>query len=421
MKKIETFSGYRFLIMALLVINTVVMYMSYSIAVPMLTTISQSLKTDIGTAGIIVTAVLLTMGVMMLLGSDLVIVRVGSKHAIVIAFAAVITGNLMAGLSGSFPVILAGRALLGLGVGLNSVACVSSGTMWLPPRERPLLFSFIQIGVACGTFAAYNAAIPLLTALGGWQNVFLAMAALEFIFLLIWMCVGKDNKEYQPEHVKKKDKGGAFAAVVKRRDVWLMALYVCVLMFAQSCMLTYMPTYLELVRGYSAQTASAYAGFISVANMAGGFIAGVVSAAVGRRKPVCIVGNIVGFIALLMLFNSLGTVFLIVTLITYGVFSSMFSPLMQTMSTEIDGATPEIASMAYAMMFGLGSFVSFFTPMILSVLMKHMELQQAMYCFAVISIVGPVICFFIKDTGPKAKEKQEKKLKFRGNNEWERL
>ena len=51
---------------------------------------------------------------------------------------------------------------------------------------------------------------------------------------------------------------------------------------------------------------------------------------------------------------------------------------MQTVSTENRDATPELASAVYSMMFGVGSILAFFVPVILSGMMQYLTMEQAM-------------------------------------------
>ena len=76
-----------------------------------------------------------------------------------------------------------------------------------------------------------------------------------------------------------------------------------------------------------------------------------------------------GGILLIVVLNLRNTYGLALALLGFGFFSTMYSPVMQTVSTENRDATPELASAVYSMMFGVGSILAFFVPVILSGMM----------------------------------------------------
>lgn len=395
-------SKYRYVIGALIVLNTVVMIFSSSIAIPMFTIISADTGIDIGMTGLISSVVALTVGIMMLLGS-VVIEKTGCKLSITLSLILSVAGNLMVFFFTDFFVVLIGRAIVGVGIGLNSIACISFITMWFPVKEKPLIFSLITIGCTGTIFLAYALALPLVGWLGGfWRNVFCVMAAASAVFLILWILFGKINADYAPETAVDTKRGAAILIALKRGDIWLIALYVGMLTFAISAINTYLPIYLETIRGYDVQTASTYAGFVSLAQIVGGMLAGIVTSALGMRKPVFLTGSILGLASILVMYNTSGKYGLIAMLVAYGFFSTIYSPVMQTVATELKDVTSELASAAYSMMFGLGSLLSFFAPMILSALLRDMCLDQALYFFVGVAVIGIIIGFFVGETGPKA-------------------
>ena len=60
------------------------------------------------------------------------------------------------------------------------------------------------------------------------------------------------------------------------------------------------------------------------------------------------------------------------------------------------------------MMFGFGNIFSFFSPTILGAFTKSIGMQGAMMVFAAIALIATIISFFVKETGPKAKNKNQK-------------
>lgn len=397
-------SKYRFVIGILIILNTTVMYLAQPFPVPLFTTISAEMGIDLGSAGIISTVLTLAMAVMMVLGGSFVIEKFGAKYSIAAALLLSIAGNCMTAFLGNYALILVGRALVGIGIGLNSVACISFITMWFPPKERTLIFSLITICCTGAFFIAYSIAIPLMQAMGTWQRPFLLLAALSLVFLVLWLIFGKTNPNYVSENVSEQKTKNSLLVAIKRKDVLLITAYSSLIIFAQSVLLNYLPAYLETVHGYSAQQASTYSGFLSVAQMIGGLVVGVITGAWGKRKPALLMSNLFAFAFLMLLYHISGTVGIVSAIIGYGLFAGMYSPVVQTMSTEIKDVTPELASAAYSLSMGVGNLLTFFTPMILSLLMNYMDLSSALYVFAAVMVIGIVIGFFVKETGTNLKK-----------------
>lgn len=124
------------------------------------------------------------------------------------------------------------------------------------------------------------------------------------------------------------------------------------------------------------------------------------------RKPIFLPSLIISAISLFIVLTVDVTAGIVAGLISYGFFFSMNGPIMQTIVTELPGITPA-ASAGYSLMFEGGSILSFFSPMLLSMLMQSLLLEQAMLSFFVLLVVACGIGFFIKEIGPKAKLKQK--------------
>lgn len=112
-----------------------------------------------------------------------VVQKSGYRRAIVLSFIVAMTGSLVAMLSSSLPVYIAGRCLEGIGIGAASPI---GRTLLVDSFDRAELTS--RIGLISGIAAVMPALAPILGAylimLLGWRAIF----GLLFVLTLAWLC-----------------------------------------------------------------------------------------------------------------------------------------------------------------------------------------------------------------------------------------
>lgn len=395
-------SRYRFVIGALIILNTTSIFFCQPIPIPLYTAISADLGIGIGAVGYMSTSLMLSMSIMMAFAGNFIVNKVGAKLSIILAFLCSILGNALVVFSSNFTVILVGRVLSGIAIGLNGVAYMPLITMWFSAKETPILFSLISVLCTACFIVVYTVTIPLMNAFSSWHAPFMIPVLLNLFSMILWIIFGKSDSEIRPT-AKFTHKNNTFLTALKRKDLWIITVYLWLISFAQG-ITSYFPTYLETMRGFDAQTASTYSSFQSISSILGCLLAGTVSSALGKRKPVLIISNILTLTFMLLFLRDIGTAGLIFSIIGYGFFANVYSPIAQTISTEIDGVTPQLASAAYSITTGLGSIMSFFVPLALTFLLQHMDLTNAIYCFTAVIPIAIIIGFFIKETGPRRRK-----------------
>lgn len=87
--------------------------------------------------------------------------------------------------SSSLPVLLAARALLGVGEGVAMPAMNNLVSRWIPNRERSRALSLIYSGMYMGSVIGLSLC-PRLMRSFGWQSVFYVFGALGFVWYLLW-------------------------------------------------------------------------------------------------------------------------------------------------------------------------------------------------------------------------------------------
>ena len=243
-------------------------------------------------------------------------------------------GTLMFSMAHSFMLASIGRFLIGASVAVAFVGMLKLANNWFPPHYYAMvsgvaLLSGIVGGVSAGT------PLRLLVDAFGWRQVIFVSALVTFIIAAaIWIIVRDDPTDSgytSPNRfagsTKGQDRKGifdGFIQVFRHRNAWLLLVIpggLCgsVLAFSGLWGVPYFTTHY----GLSASKAAALTSSLLVAWAVGGPVFGALSDRIGRRKPLYLVGHIVGILTWfsILFIPSLSFGLLIVLLLTSGFFS----------------------------------------------------------------------------------------------------
>lgn len=404
-------SRYRFVIVAAILLNMALTYASSQMTSPLLTAISADLGRNVASAGILTTAAMLMMGISMVFGGSAVSEKLTPKYTAALGYALCIAGNVIVLVSRVFSLLLVGRVLAGAGIGFEMAVNVYYISTWIVPAKRPLVFTMITVSSVGSVFAAMFTAVPLSEAFGSWHAPFGILAALELAGMVIWLFVAKDNPAFSISETtgtcttERRDRSAA-ASVLRRGDIWILAVFFALTSVGGSAVMTYLPAYYETVTGFTAASASAISAFTQVASVCGSLAISVIAAKSGRRKPFCLLASVAAAL-FTALFVSLSAAGLSVTAVMlYSVCSGVFSPITQTMTTEMKGATPAVATAAYSFVLGMAALFAFLPPFILSLLTETfgMSLVGSFYVFAGFFVLALAVGLLVRETGRYAKK-----------------
>jgi predicted MFS family arabinose efflux permease len=102
---------------------------------PLLPTLMKSFSVDLAAASFLM-SVIAVAGTVLALPSGYILQRLGARRAGAIAIGAVAVGTVIEALAGRFDVLLLGRAIEGIGLGLVSVVAPTVIALWFPPETR---------------------------------------------------------------------------------------------------------------------------------------------------------------------------------------------------------------------------------------------------------------------------------------------
>ena len=179
---------------------------------------------------------------------------------------------------------------------------------WIPAGERGKVqgIFFASAHLAGGLTPILVAALSIFLP---WRGIFLVFGALGFVWVVSWHRWFRDEPRDHPEvepaerDLIERERGlsashhggkGAWAALTARPSVFLL----CLMYFANSYgfyfLITWLPTYLAKVRGFSSAELSLYAGLplmlSVVADLGGGVTTDRLTARLGVRAGRCVIG-----------------------------------------------------------------------------------------------------------------------------------
>ena len=234
--------------------------------VGLLPSIAAELGVTEGIAGMMVTVP----GIVAAFAAILVTIGVGKtdrRYVIWGLTATLIASNLIVALSHSYPLVLAGRALLGIGVGGFWAIGGALGNRLVPAASAARATAIIFAGISLGTVAGVPAG-ALIGELAGWRMAFGVAGAVAVLVLATQLWLLPSLPTAQALTFKQLPE---LLRVKKARLGMLVTLLVFIGQFAAY---TYVTPFLSQVAGLSAKTISVLLLIYGAAGFAGNLIGG---------------------------------------------------------------------------------------------------------------------------------------------------
>jgi len=399
-------SKYRFVIGSMVCANLMVSMFSYTLVSPLVTVISQDTGIEIALVGYLATAFMLSVGVSVM-GATFVLEKLGVRASMVLAMCLSAAGGIGIIWADSLAALLVCRIMAGVGLGMVGAGFSAVSVEWFPQRERPAYVTVYTLSSSIVSAVCFTVAFPLYELLNNdWRMEFAVLGAASALMAIVWAMLGRDHPQSSAValvSVRRRARGGLRDAL-QRRDVRMIVYASTAATVGETVIITYMPSFLETVKGYDAVSASRYAGLISVVSIAGTVASGAVSSILGKRRPVFILGMFFTTLSTVILLTAKNKSTLLAGIVLFGFMYRYKLPALQTTVTEVPQVTPSIAAGGYALMFGTGYVLGILTPPVVSAATRAFGMESAMLLFAGIMGIGSVCSLFIDETGPKASD-----------------
>ncbi len=283
-------TGYAWVVLFVVFLVSVAAPLNQFKVPPMMPLLMESFRLDLGMAGLLMSILAVT-GFILALPAGFILQRLGPKVAGLIATGCTAIGAVVGALSPSTGLLLAGRVIEGIGMGLIAVVAPVVVGMWFPAERRGIPMGIWATWVPVGRIIMYNVAPALGTAIS-WQAVWWFGAAFALVaFVLYWalfrvppawtgtMPLGEAGGGSPPVE------GPRLGRAMANRHIWLLGLQFCCFNIALLAFGTFLPTFLVSVRGYSLGTAGFVASLTSV-TIVSCPLGGWISDRIGSRKLV---------------------------------------------------------------------------------------------------------------------------------------
>lgn len=127
-------------------------------------------------------------------------------------------GAALFALSGGFPGLFLGRALIGLGVSACLMSSIKAFVLWFPLKRLPALTGAIMFSGGLGALSA-TAPVEAALALTSWRGVFLGLAALVLLVSAI-VFLAVPEVEAPSRHESVGEQLRALAGIFRSRQFW---------------------------------------------------------------------------------------------------------------------------------------------------------------------------------------------------------
>ena len=274
------------LVLAVVFYASVVAVMAQFAAPPLMPVLMDAFRIDIGQASSLMSVFSIT-GLLLALPAGLVLGRFGPLVTGLVALGSVVAGSVIAAAAPEYGVLLAGRAVQGVGTGLLGVTAPALVAGAFPPERRGTPMGIWAMWVPVGGLAMALIA-PSLALAAGWQAVWWLTAGLGTLGIAAWVAVlWMAGLRGAPSGAGPSN--GALAdlrAGLSGRDLWLLIAVFAVFASAAGGVNTFVATFLNKERGYDVATAAAIAGLAMAGMAVGSVLSGVASDRLGSRRLV---------------------------------------------------------------------------------------------------------------------------------------
>ena len=413
MQDMSLYSGKRYLMGILNTLCCCTTHILNLVIAPVIIYIAADFGIDNATAGYASTLHVLAQGIFILI-SPIMIGWIGNKRTQIIGLTIMIAGALASYFANSFSMLLVCRFITGMGHGVCSGCSNAVIAEWMPAKDKSIFITVNGLAIAAITMLSYTCTVPLFHAVGdSWRVLLLALGIMLVVVNAVWIAFYKDNHALN-EYLKKQNalegrKTNAFSGMreaLSRRDVWIYWLFMGFATVGANGINTYLPQFLQNVRGYTDAASSSVIGIASGIGFAATLLGGIVTTALGKRK-VLIIPSMLVCILFLSLSLTLGNPVLIsAAFIVYSVSTNFRGSAQGTVPTELKNGSPALASSASAVSFGIGFIATSLTSPMLKMSTSLLGAERSMLVFVPLFVISLIFGCMLPETGPGRAKKQ---------------
>jgi MFS family permease len=278
------------LVLGVVFLASVAAVMAQFAAPPIMPALMEAFGLDLAQASSLMSVFSIT-GVLLALPAGLLLMRFGPLAVGATASGTVVVGSILSATTTEYGVLLAGRAVQGMGIALVGVTAPAVVAAVFPPERRGTPMGIWAMWVPVGGLIMYLV-VPTLAAAAGWAAAWWLAASVAAVALVAWVVV----LAAAGLRTGESGAGAMSRALADLRhglsgtSIWLLVLTFLCFGIAGGASNTFLATFLVQVRGMDMATAGVVTS-LSLAGMAvGSVVSGLISDRVGSRRLVYTVG-----------------------------------------------------------------------------------------------------------------------------------
>ncbi|HXR89460.1 MAG TPA: MFS transporter [Steroidobacteraceae bacterium] len=328
--------------------------------------------------------------------------RTGSrKRVLLLSTVAFSVCSFLSGLAGSFVMLLAARALMGIAEGGVMPIAQAIIASEVRPEHRGLAMGVTQNfgSNLLGSFVA-PVALTGFAAAFGWRHAFYLAGIPGLVAAaFLWRFLREPRVEAVAPTAATGEKMTLLQALEERNILICTVMSVLLVSFLVVCW-NFMPLYLTKVRGYDPQTESWLMGTLGISATVGAFAISALSDRIGRR-PLMIAMPFIGVVLPLgaMYFNGSAWVLACFFFIGWGL-NGIFPLFMATIPSE--SVDPKHRATVLGLCMGSGELIGgAVSPYLAGAAADHYGQQAPLWLMLGVAVIAGVFALGLRETAPR--------------------
>jgi MFS family permease len=256
------------------------------------------------------------MGIILAIPAGYILKSFGIKKTGLFSVGAVTIGSVLGAVASTTTLLLIGRFIEGVGMGLIMVMAPFAISLWFPAQKRALATGLWASCVGIGNIVPLIFA-PSIMVTYGWQAVWwtgAAYSALAFIlFAILFRMPRPEEMEAAPAPATEEEEPPSLAKGMANKDLWMISISFGIYNLVLLAMLSILPTFLETQRAFLLTfdkglllNASFVTAAIMLASIITAPLGGYISDRLGKRKIMILIPYILMTVMFLFIFKVTG-------------------------------------------------------------------------------------------------------------------
>lgn len=362
-------------------------------------------------------SVMSLLGLILAIPAGFIIMKLGVRWATVLAAAFQLLGSLIGTFATGFEIMMVGRALEGVALGLCNVTGFAVVAAFFPPEKRGLPNSLNTACFTVSVFMMMNIAVPIYDAFD-WQGVWWFINILSLLALLAaFFFIPSKDKEVDFDSTSSDNASKEkinYKTLLSNPSVYIVAIIFIVFNIGFYGISTYMPTYLVEGVGADQATANLAVSWQSLIGLPAAIIVGILldNTKVAKRKYIAGIVMIMLAVCYAVAFKMPSVETATFLLIFMGFICTFVPVSLYTIGPDIIPKAAYAAIILAIVTFGqnLGMTLG---PLVVGYIVDAAggAWSACALPMGILALIGGVIAFFIKVQPVAAREEQEENVR----------